>query len=62
MNDGWGPNSWIYLVLLILPVSALIARRVPFVRVVTMLATWAALFVVLAVAMPQLIRRGSRCW
>ena len=53
MTDGLGPNGWIYLVLLILPISALIARRVPFVRVVTMLATWAALFVVLALVIAQ---------
>ena len=53
MNDGGGPNVWIYLVLLILPISALIARRVPLVRVMTMLAAWAALFVVLALVVAQ---------
>ena len=53
MSDGWGPDAWIYLVLLILPISALIARRVPMVRVVTMLATWAALFAVLALVVAQ---------
>jgi aspartyl protease family protein len=53
VNDGWGPNAWIYLVLLILPISALIARRVPMVRVVTMLATWAVLFAVIALVVAQ---------
>ncbi|MDB5696400.1 MAG: peptidase [Sphingomonas bacterium] len=42
--EDLGPNALIYALLLILPVSALIARRVPFLRVVSMLATWAALF------------------
>ncbi|WP_419808194.1 retropepsin-like aspartic protease family protein [Sphingomonas sp.] len=53
MNDGFGPNAWIYLVLLILPISALIGRRVPVLRMVTMLATWGALFVVLAFVVAQ---------
>ena len=53
MTEGWGPNAWIYLLLLVLPVSALIARRVPLVRVVTMLATWGALFVLLAFVVAQ---------
>ena len=53
MNDGWGPNAWIYLVLLVLPISALVTRRVPLMRVVTMLATWTALFAVLALVVAQ---------
>lgn len=53
MSEGWGPNGWIYLLLLVLPVSALIGRRVPFLRVVSMLATWAALFLVLAFIVGQ---------
>lgn len=53
MNEGLGPNALIYLLLLILPLSALIGRRVPFLRVVTMLATWAVLFGVLALVVAQ---------
>ena len=53
MSDGIDPNAWIYAVLLVLPLSALIARRVPFLRVVTMLGTWAALFVLLAFVVAQ---------
>ena len=53
MSGGWGPDAWIYLLLLILPISALIARRVPLVRVVTMLATWAGLFAVIALVVAQ---------
>lgn len=53
MNEGFGPNAWIYLLLLVLPISALIARRVPFVRVLTMLATWGALFALLAFVVAQ---------
>ena len=53
MSDGGGANAWVYLVLLVLPISALVARRVPLVRVATMLATWAALFVVIALIVAQ---------
>ena len=53
VSDGLDPNAWIYAVLLILPISALIARRVPFLRVVTMLGTWAALFLLLAFVVAQ---------
>ena len=53
MSDAVPPNTWFYLLLLILPVSALIARRVPFLRAVMMLATWAALFVVLLLVVAQ---------
>ncbi|WP_425229673.1 retropepsin-like aspartic protease family protein [Sphingomonas sp.] len=52
MNDI-GPNIWIYAALLVLPLSALVARRVPFLRVVTMLATWGALFTILALVVAQ---------
>jgi aspartyl protease family protein len=48
-----GPNALIYALLLVLPVSALIARRVPILRVVTMLATWVALFLVLTYVFVQ---------
>lgn len=53
MSEDIGPNALIYLLLLILPLSALIARRVPILRVVTMLATWAALFGILALVVAQ---------
>ena len=53
MTERFGPNAWIYLLLLILPISALIARRVPLLRVVTMLATWGALFGLLAFVIAQ---------
>ena len=53
MTEDFGPNAWIYLLLLVLPVSALIARRVPLLRVVTMLATWAALFGLLTFVVAQ---------
>lgn len=53
MSDTSTPNIVWYLLVLILPLSALIARRVPFLRVVTMLATWAALFAVLALLVAQ---------
>lgn len=53
MSDGVGPNVWFYLLLLILPVSALIARRVPLLRAAMMLATWGALFVVLLLVVAQ---------
>ena len=41
MTPGHG-NMLIYALLLVLPISALIARRVPILRVVTMLVTWGA--------------------
>ena len=53
MNEDLGPNALIYLLLLILPLSALLARRVPFLRVAMVLATWAALFGVLALVVAQ---------
>lgn len=53
MSEQFGPNAWIYVLLLVLPISALIARRVPLVRVVTMLATWGALFLLLAFVVAQ---------
>ena len=51
--ESLGPNALIYAILLILPLSALIARRVPFLRVVSMLATWIALFAVLTYVFTQ---------
>jgi aspartyl protease family protein len=53
MIEELGPNALIYLLLLILPISALIARRIPVLRAVTMLATWAALFTVLTLVVAQ---------
>lgn len=53
MTDQLGPNALLYALLVVLPISALIARRVPFVRVVTMLATWGVLFALLLVVVAQ---------
>lgn len=41
-----GANALLYLLLLVLPLSALIGRRVPLVRIVGMLLGWGALFAV----------------
>ena len=41
-----GANALLYLLLLVLPLSALIGRRVPFVRVIGMLLGWGAIFAV----------------
>jgi aspartyl protease family protein len=38
------PNVGLYTVLLVLPVAALLARRVPVGRVITMLLAWVAIF------------------
>lgn len=46
-------NTLIYALLLVLPGSALIARRVPLLRVLTMLATWGALIVVLLIVVAE---------
>ncbi len=43
MNMDTGGHALLYLLLLILPLSALIARRVPFVRILLSLASWAVL-------------------
>lgn len=51
--ENLGPNALIYALLLILPISALIARRVPMLRVVTTMATWAALFAVVTYVFTQ---------
>ena len=51
--ESLGSNALIYAILLVLPLSALIARRVPFLRVVSMLATWIALFAVLTYVFTQ---------
>lgn len=41
MTQDLGSNSLLYLLLLILPISALIARRVPILRVLFSLVSWA---------------------
>jgi aspartyl protease family protein len=51
--ESLGSNAVIYAIVLVLPLSALIARRVPFLRVVSMLATWIALFAVLTYVFTQ---------
>jgi aspartyl protease family protein len=51
--ESLGSNALIYAILLVLLLSALIARRVPFLRVVSMLATWIALFAVLTYVFTQ---------
>ena len=53
MVTGAHGDYLIYALLLVLPVSALIARRVPLIRVVTMLATWGALIVLLVFVVAQ---------
>ena len=46
MIPGVGANALLYLLLIILPVSALIGRRVPLIRILGMLLGWGALFAV----------------
>lgn len=46
MMPDIGANALLYLLLLVLPLSALIGRRVPVVRVLGMLLGWGALFAV----------------
>ena len=53
MNADVWPNALVYALLLVLPISALIARRVPFLRVVMMLGTWGALFALLLFVVAQ---------
>ena len=53
MTGQLGPNALLYALLLVLPLSALIARRVPLLRVVTMLATWGLLIVLLLFVVAQ---------
>ncbi|WP_375390420.1 TIGR02281 family clan AA aspartic protease [uncultured Sphingomonas sp.] len=43
----------IYALLLVLPISALIARRVPLLRILTMLVSWAGLMALLLVIIAQ---------
>lgn len=53
MTDQLGPNVLFYALLLVLPISALIARRVPLLRLAMMLGTWAALFAMLLFVVSQ---------
>lgn len=46
MTFDTGANGLIYALLLILPLSALIARRVPILRVLLMAASWAGIFLI----------------
>ena len=47
------PQALLYALLLVLPISALIARRVPVIRMVSMLATWALLILLLLFLVSQ---------
>ncbi|WP_368039742.1 TIGR02281 family clan AA aspartic protease [Sphingomonas bacterium] len=44
MNADMGINGLFYLLLLILPIAALLSRRVPLLRLIGQLAIWAAIF------------------
>lgn len=53
MNTDVGGHTLLYLLLLALPVAALIARRVPLVRVLLSLASWAVIAGLLLVVIGQ---------
>lgn len=53
MTIDLGGNTLLYLLLLILPISALIARRVPIVRVLFSLASWAVIAGLLLMVVSQ---------
>jgi aspartyl protease family protein len=53
MNFDTGGHTLLYLLLLILPVAALVARRVPVLRALLSLASWGVIFVLLAVVIGQ---------
>lgn len=53
MTPDIGGNLFFYLLLLVLPISALIARRVPVLRVLLQLTSWGVLFGVLYVVVAQ---------
>ncbi|NYD89777.1 retropepsin-like aspartic protease family protein [Sphingomonas melonis] len=53
MNTDVSGSALFYLVLLIFPISALIARRVPILRVVMSLAAWAVIIGLLVVVVGQ---------
>jgi aspartyl protease family protein len=54
MNDRTG-TAIFYVLLLVLPVSALLARRLPIGRTLTMALAWAAIFAVV-IGVVMLIR------
>jgi aspartyl protease family protein len=53
MTFDMGSHTLIYLLLLILPISALIARRVPLVRILLSLASWIVIIGVVTVVIAQ---------
>jgi aspartyl protease family protein len=53
MNTDVGGSALFYLVLLIFPVSALIARRVPVLRIIMSLVSWLVIIGVLVVVVGQ---------
>jgi aspartyl protease family protein len=53
MNFDTSGHTLLYLLLLILPVAALVSRRVPVLRLLLSLASWAMIFVLLAVVIGQ---------
>lgn len=53
MMPDVGANALLYAVLLILPLSALIARRAPLVRTLVTLASWGAIFALLILIVGQ---------
>ncbi|MEA1084580.1 MAG: TIGR02281 family clan AA aspartic protease [Sphingomonas sp.] len=53
MNTDVGGSALFYLVLLIFPISALIARRVPVLRIVMSLVSWLVIIGVLVVVVGQ---------
>lgn len=53
MNTDVSGSALFYLVLLIFPISALIARRVPILRIVMSLAAWAVIIGLLVVVVGQ---------
>ena len=53
MTPDLGANAILYALLLILPLSALVARRVPVVRTLVTLVSWGAIFGLLIVVVGQ---------
>jgi aspartyl protease family protein len=53
MNIDPGSNALLYLLLLVFPITALIARRVPILRVLLSLASWAVMAGLLAMVVSQ---------
>jgi aspartyl protease family protein len=53
MNIDSGSNALLYLLLLVFPITALIARRVPILRVLLSLASWAVITGLLVMVVSQ---------